>query len=90
MKRQGKPGIVREVSIILYPSQGKVGENHLVHIYFSLTLCLVVCRVVFPFVVSKCDFHHFAYCCSKYCTLHTTIAYAHYLSIRVHFIYLIL
>ena len=57
MKSQGESGIVKEYSIIFYPSQGKSRKaNYLVYISLSLALCMVVCKVVVPFLnVSKCD-----------------------------------
>ena len=56
MKSQGKPGIVREVSVIAIQVKEKSRKtNHLVHIQFSLALCVIVCKVVDPFIISRCQ-----------------------------------
>ena len=61
MKTQGKPGIIREFSIVLIQVREKSKKtNCLVHISFSLTLSMVACKMAVPFVVNKCDLHHFA------------------------------
>ena len=51
-KNQGKSGIVREFSII----SSKSGKNYLVSILFSLTIGMVVRKVVALFVVSQSEF----------------------------------
>ena len=54
-KSQGKPGIVREFFIIFIQAREKSGKaGYLGHILFSSSLC----KVVFLFVVSKCEFYH--------------------------------
>ena len=66
-KSPGKSGIVMEFSIIFIQVGEKSGKtNYLVHISLSLTICMVVSKVVAPFVVSKCEFYNFALCESKY------------------------
>ena len=56
MKSQGKPGIVREFSIISIQVREKSGiTNYLDSIPFSLTIGMVVCKVVALFFVSKCE-----------------------------------
>ena len=50
-----------EFSIIFIQVREDSGKtNYLVHILFSLTLCMVVCKVVALIVVSKCELYHFA------------------------------
>ena len=61
MKNLGKPGIVRGFSIILKEVREKSGKtNHLVLMSFSLTLCMVVCKVVVLVFDSKCELCHLA------------------------------
>ena len=47
MKRQGKPGIVRDFSILCNQVREKSGKpNYLVSISFSFTFCMVACEVI--------------------------------------------
>ena len=55
-KNQGKPGIIREFSIIFIQVREKSRKtNYFVSISFSLTIGLVVRKVVALFAVSKCE-----------------------------------
>ena len=57
MKNQGKPGAVREISVIFI----QVRENKFFspHIIF-IDSCMAVCKVVVPFALIKCKLYHFA------------------------------
>ena len=60
-KTQEEPGIVREFSIAFIQVRDKSGKTkYLVHMSISLTLSKAVCKVVVPFVVSKCELYHVA------------------------------
>ena len=60
MKSNGKAGIVRIFSIIFVQVREKSGRpDYLVHMSFSLTLCMVVYKVIAQFVISKCELYHF-------------------------------
>ena len=55
IKYQGKPGIVREFSIIFIQSREKSGKsNYEVRISFSLSVGMVVCKAINLIVVCKC------------------------------------
>ena len=56
-KNQGKPGIIREFSMEIYPSQEEVKENKLfsLHIAF-VNSCMVACKVVVRFVSVNLNF----------------------------------
>ena len=60
MKSQGKPGMVREFSIISI--QVSLGKEIILSTLFSLPSCMLVCKLVaaFAFVISKCELYHFA------------------------------
>ena len=61
MKSQEKSGLVKGFSIIFIHVREKSGKkDYLVHISFSLTLCMVICKVVVRFLVSKFELYHFA------------------------------
>ena len=58
---EGKPGIVREFSIILIQVKEKSGKaNYLVIMSFSLTIGMVVRKVIALIVVSRCKLFHLA------------------------------
>ena len=60
-KNQGKPGIVRELFIIFIQVMEKSEKTkYLVYISFSLTIGIVVRKVVALSVVSKCGLYHLA------------------------------
>ena len=62
MKSQGKPGIVRELSIIFIQVREKSGKTkYLVHISSSLTIGIVVRKVVALLVASECELYHLAF-----------------------------
>ena len=61
MKSQGKPGVVMEFSIIFIQVREKSWKtNHLVSISFSLTIGMVVCKVIALIVASRYELYHFA------------------------------
>ena len=65
----------------LYPIQGKLGKtDYSVRISFSLTLCMVVCKVIVPFAISECELLSLCTVLSQVCV--------HYLSSRLHFLFL--
>ena len=61
MKNQGKPVVVREISVIFIQVREKSGKTNFFspHIIF-IDLCMAVCKVVVPFPLSKCKLYHFA------------------------------
>ena len=60
-KNQGKPGIVREVSIIFIQVREKSGKtSYLVSISFYLTIGMAVGKVIAQIVVSNCELCHLA------------------------------
>ena len=59
----GKPGIVRELSIIpIQVREKSTKTNYIVSISFSLTIGMVVHKKVALIVVGKCEFYHLALC----------------------------
>ena len=60
-KSQGKPVIVRELFIIFIQVWEKSEKTkYLVCISFSLTIGIVVCKVVALIVASECELYHLA------------------------------
>ena len=60
-KNQGKPGIVRELFTIFIQVKEKSGKTkYLVYISFSLTIGIVVRKVVALIVASECELDHLA------------------------------
>ena len=59
MKIQGKSGIVKEISLTLSQDREKSGKTNLVHMQFSLRLYIIICKMIVPFVISKCELYHF-------------------------------
>ena len=58
-KREGKPGIVRELFIIFIQVREKSGKTkYLVYISFSLTIGIIVRKAVTLFVASECELYH--------------------------------
>ena len=58
MKSEGKPGIVRQFSIIFVQSKEKPRKTkYLLSISFSLTVGIVVRKVVAQIVISKCELY---------------------------------
>ena len=58
-KSQGKPGIVRERFIVFIQIREKSGKTkYLVYISFSLTIGIVVRKVVALIVASECELYH--------------------------------
>ena len=76
-ENQGKPGIIREFSMEIYPSQGEVRENKLfsLHIAF-VNSCMVACKVVVRFVSVNLNFIYEHSALASLCRL---------ISIRFHF-----
>ena len=61
MNSQGKPGIVREFSIIFNQVRQKSGKtDYLVSVSLSLTVGMVVCKVIALIAVSRCELYHLA------------------------------
>jgi len=55
--------MVREFSIIfIQVKENSRKKDYLVSISFSLTIGMVVCKVVALIVVSRCELHHLSLC----------------------------
>ena len=60
MKSQGKPGIIREFSILFIQVREKSRKtSYLVSKSFSLTIGMVFCNVVVLIFVSRCELYAF-------------------------------
>ena len=60
-KSQGKPGIVRELFMLFIQVREKSGKTkYLVYISFSLTIGMVVHKVVALIVASEYELYHLA------------------------------